>query len=527
MSDRNKPIENKEASELKFDRRDIVKGLATLPVLGIFYYKLWKKKALDSLKKQARLAELGVQKETPAVVKSNKPGELLRLGIIGYGGRGKALLRGAGFAQPEWVDDRYKTAQENKLDKGLETFLSQDDLNVVLTGVCDLFDKRAEEGIEASINDTRPGSGTRKLDTAKRYRDYRELLVSDEVDAVIIGAPDHWHAQIILDAVKAGKHVYCEKAMTRTIEEAHAVYKAVKNSGIVFQLGHQNRQIESHFKAKEIIDNQILGPVTLVQMTTNRNSPGGAWQYDIDPEGNPQTIDWGMFQKPSPNKIPFDAERFFRWRKWYDYGTGLAGDLLSHEFDAVNQIMDLGIPSSAVASGGIYYFKDGRDVPDVFQVAYEYPERDLTAIYSATLSSGKNRGRLFMGHDAYMEVGRGLTVTPDSGSTRYRSKIDEGLLSTALPLFTYTTGSKQIDGVTSATAKYFAERGLLYSYRGGKRVSSTHLHIADWIYCIRNGGEPQCNIDRGFEEAIACHMATKSYQEGRKVIWDPIKREVI
>jgi len=315
--------------------------------------------------------------------------------------------------------------------------------------------------------------------------------------------------------------------MTRTIEEAHAVYKAVTESEIVFQLGHQNRQIESHFKAKEIIDNGILGPITLVEMTTNRNSPSGAWQYTIDPEGSPETIDWEMFQKTAPNKVPFDAERFFRWRKWYDYGTGLAGDLLSHEYDAVNQIMDLGIPSSAIASGGIYYFKDGRDVPDVFQVAFEYPNRDLTAIYSATLASGKKRGRLFMGHDAYMEVGRGLTVTPDSNSTRYRSKIDEGLLSTALPLFTYTTGSKQIDGVTSATAKYFAERGLLYSYRGGKRVSSTHLHIADWINCIRNGGEPQCNIERGFEEAISCHMATKSYLEGRKVVWDPIKREVV
>jgi predicted dehydrogenase len=275
------------------------------------------------------------------------------------------------------------------------------------------------------------------------------------------------------------------------------------------------------------MDHDILGPITLVETTTNRNSPTGAWQYDIHEEGNENTIDWDLFQGPAPNKVPFSLERFFRWRCWYDYGTGLSGDLLSHEFDAVNQILEVGIPHSAVATGGIYYFKDGRDVPDVFQAAFEYPDRDLTMIYSATLANGKYRGQLYMGHDATMQVGSGLTITADRSSTRYEKKIDDDIIDPSLPMFTYRPGFRGIDAVTSATEEYFASRGLLFTYRGGRRVSAYHLHIAEWLDVIRNGGQVSCDIERGFEEAITCHMATRSFMEGRRVTWDPVNRRIV
>ena len=249
--------------------------------------------------------------------------------------------------------------------------------------------------------------------------------------------------------------------------------------------------------------------------------------YDIDEQGTPQTIDWDEFQRPSPHKVSFSPERFFRWRCWFDYGTGLSGDLLSHEYDAVNMILGVGIPKSCVASGGIYYFKDGRDVPDVFQVVYEYPDRDLTVMYSATLANGKDRGLTFMGHDASMRVGSTLTVDADYDSTRYEKKIKDGLIDPSLPMFTYQPGFKGIDAVTSATAEYFASRGLLYTYRAGRRVSAYHLHIAEWLDVIRNGGNTSCNIDRGFEEAITCHMATRSFLEGRKVEWDPVRERIV
>jgi len=536
--------------EPSFSRRDIIKGLATIPALALFLYNYIKKSALDSMRRLQVMSELGQSKKAPAVLKSRKKNELIRLGVIGYGWRGAAVAKGAGFASPEWVAKAREAVNENRLDKRLETYLSQEDLNLELAGVCDVFDTRREQGIATSTNDVRPG-GVVQSEPAKGYRNYQDLLASDDIDAVIIATPDHWHAKITLDAVRAGKHIYCEKCMTRTMSEAIDVYDAVKKSDLKFQLGHHSRASSSHEKAREMIENDILGQVTLVEVTTNRNSPGGAWVYPIqwnsiedvwqtyaskEQYATPKSLDWDMWQGPAPNRHPFNLERYFRWRCWYDYGTGLSGDLLSHDFDAVNQIMDLGIPKSASASGGIYYYtkerfpdliKEDRDVPDTFQAIFEYPDRGLTLVYSASLANSRHRGKVFMGHDATMEVGGGLTVTPDPQSTRYKSKIEEGIINTALPLFSYSPGSKDIDGITSATAKYFAQKGLVYTYRGGKRVDPTHLHVKDWLDCIRYGGEPKCNIEEGFEEAVACHMATQSYLEGRRVEWDPVKRKIV
>jgi len=537
------------SNEPRFNRRDIIRGLATIPALAVFLYSYMKKSALDSMRKLQVMSELNQRKKAPAVLKSSKPGELIRLGVIGYGWRGAQDLKAAGFASPEWVAKAREGVNRNRLDKRLETYLSQEDLNLALTGVCDVFDTRREQGIAASTNDVRPG-GAIQAEPAKEYRNYQDLLASDDIDAVIVTTPDHWHAQITIDALRAGKHVYCEKCMTRTMSEAIDVYDAVKKSGLKFQLGHHSRASASHEKAKEIIENNILGQVTLVEVTTNRNSPGGAWVYPIQWNSiedaylkysdarfaTPKTLDWNMWQGPAPNKHSFNLERYFRWRCWYDYGTGLSGDLLSHDFDAVNQIMDLGIPKSASASGGIYYYtkerfpdliKEDRDVPDTFQAVFEYPDRGLTLVYSASLANSRHRGKVFMGHDATMEVGSGLTVTPDPQSTRYKSKIEEGIINTALPLFSYSPGSKDIDGITSASAKYFAQKGLVYTYREGKRVDPTHLHVKDWLDCIRYGGEPKCNIEEGFEEAVACHMATESYLKGRTVEWDPVNKKLI
>jgi predicted dehydrogenase len=248
--------------------------------------------------------------------------------------------------------------------------------------------------------------------------------------------------------------------------------------------------------------------------------------YDIHPEGNPQTIDWEQFLGPAP-KVPFSLERFFRWRCWWDYGTGLGGDLLTHEYDAMNQILNLGIPASAVASGGVYFYKDGREVPDVFQAVYEYPDRDFTLMYSASLASDKQRGKMIMGHDGWMEIGDSIDIYPDAESTRYSKYLDDGTMSAEKSIYSYIPGRKNVDAVATATEKYFAKRGLLYTYRDGRRFDTTHLHVREWIDCIRTGQLTSCNIDQGFQEAITAHMATKALRENRKVFWDPDKKQVI
>lgn len=510
-------------------RRNLFKGLATLPVLGALGATAWAKKGAEDAKRKAIIDELGVSGDAPAIIDrltSRPPSDRINIGIIGFGGEGEALIRAAGFPRPEWVEERRQAQRENPRDRRLDEYLAHGDLNLELTAVCDLFDNRAEGAIAASQSDTRPG-GAPQGRGATRYARYTDMLEDPNVDAVLIATPDHWHAQMTIDAAAAGKHVYCEKCMTRTEEETLPMVEAVKQSGIKFQLGHQNRQLESHEKAREVYEKGILGPVTLIETTTNRNSPWGAWVWDIHEDGNPDTIDWAQFQEHAGSDVPFSLERFFRWRCWFDYGTGLAGDLLSHEYDAVNQIMRLGIPKSAVASGGVYFYKDGRDVPDTFQVAYEYPDRDLTLVYSATMANGRSRGKVFMGHDAAMEVGSGVRVLAEPESTRFADMIDQEVVDTDRPILTYRPGFKGLDAVTTATEEYFASRGLLFTYRGGQRVSTHWLHIKDWLDTIRFGGEPSCNIDRGFEEAITCHMATQSYLLGRKVEWDPVQQKIV
>jgi hypothetical protein len=159
------------------------------------------------------------------------------------------------------------------------------------------------------------------------------------------------------------------------------------------------------------------------------------------------------------------------------------------------------------------------------QTVFEYTDRGLTMLYSATLANQFNRSRKIMGHDATMEVGSTLTVTVDPQSDQYREKIDKGIIKPGEPFYTYVPG-RSVDAVTTATEKYFAERGLLYSFIGGKRYNTTFLHLKEWLQCIRTRATPSCNIDRGFEEAITAHMGTRAYLEGRRMYWDKEKEEI-
>jgi predicted dehydrogenase len=499
-----------KTNENNIGRRSFLKGLATVPFLGAFLVSYFEKNRHDNVLKEKILTEFKLNNgngDEPENVISSK-GQLIRLGIIGFGFRGEQLVRAAGYAHPDWIEEKDKAFQKNQKDTSLKEFYEQDNLNIEISGICDVFDIRTERGLLTSGNKN-----------VKRYKHYQDMLSSNEIDAVIIATPDHWHAQMGIDAANAGKHVYIEKCMTQTIEETFRLREAVRKSNVAFQLGHTGRQNITYQKAKKIIKDGVLGPVSIIEMPTNRNNPFAAWVWPIHKDASEKNIDWEQFTGPAP-KHPFSLERFFQWRRWWDYGTGMSGDLLTHEFDAINMIMELGIPASATASGGIYYWKDGRTVPDVFNVSFEYPERDLTLLYTGTLFNGDPRKKKFMGHDATMEVGGTLTVSVDAQSSKYKDLLEKEIIDPNVPLINYKPGQKNVDAVTSATEKYFADRGLSYTFRSGKRVNTTTLHIAEWLNVIRNGGTLSCNIDQGFEEAITAHMATLSYKEGRKVYWD-------
>ena len=536
--------EAKKASAI--GRRDVIKTLATVPVLGAIAYGLVKSRKVSVLDKDISDV-FKLSNKSAVFLQPVANGKQIRVGLIGFGIRGKQLMRALGFAEPSYIDTLIEAKKKNPDDTRYDAFLEQDDLNVVITGVCDIFDKYSEAAQLTGSNIHREGTTGKFGQAPKRYKTYQELLAADDIDAVVIAAPDHWHGTISAAAARAGKHVYCEKPMTWTVPETYMVRQTIKETGIVFQLGHQGRQTASYQKAEEIISNGLLGNVNLIQVCTNRNNPNGAWVYPIIEGSNPQTIDWKQFEG-DPERIKeyndymlsnklekyvgpderskFSLERFFRWRCWWDYSTGLSGDLLTHEYDAANQIMHVGIPHSATSSGGVYFFKDGRTVPDVLQTTFEWPDKNMTMLYSATLASSRNRGKVFMGHDASMEVADVLSLTADRDSERYAEKIKQGIIPTDKPFFTYVPGQSKVDAVTSATELYFAQRGLLYTYINGKRYDTTHLHMREWLECIRQGKTPSCNIDQAFEEAMTAHMGTRAYLEGRTMYWDKEKEEI-
>lgn len=513
---------------LTWSRRSMLKGLAGIPLIGGILWAGASKSLAGQKRRKSILESLNIRASSPPA-SGSMAGEPIRVGIVGYGGRGEHLCRVMGFASNTWLAEAKSAAEKNPKETRLKSFLEQENLNVKLTAVCDVFDIRAQLALDSFSLET---------NKIKRYRTHHEMIESGEVDAIVIATPDHWHAPISIDALNAGIHVYVEKPMTHTIAETYALREAATRSSAVFAVGHQHRQTQSFLTAQSAIDQNVLGHVSLVQTNTNRNDDNGAWQYDIHEQANPQTIDWDLFLGTAP-KIDFNKEHFFRWRKWWAYGSGLSGDLMTHDYDRINCVLKMGIPRAIMSSGGIYTHRDGRNVPDVMHINMEFPdfstgstqaagkEKGMTLVYSATLGNQFNRETLLMGHDASMELGNRITIYADPQSTKYRELIKDRKMDPSEPIYQYDPAAEGADGITSATSKYFADKGLLWTYREGKRVDSTYLHVREWLSCIRHGGKPSCGIQEGFEEAITAHMGGLSYKLGRRILWDPVAERIV
>ena len=524
MNKTNDKNEGKKGTSMK--RRTVLKALAGAPVVGLLGYEVLKEQKYDLNKQQAVIKELGLDSiEFPVsdYGQTHSSGELIRLGVIGFGTRATQLSKALGFMHP----DKIKTTAP----KSLNDWLQQEYLNVAITGVCDVFDLHAEEGLAIAQNDIRPGGKDAPKLPVKRYRTYQDMLADKDIDAVIVATPDHHHARIATAAAKAGKHVYCEKSVALHEDELKELYNTVKSSGVVFQLGHQIPQNIIFQQAREIVKKGILGKITLVETTTNRNTASGAWIRHLNADGSPKpgnekTIDWEQWLGDTPY-VPFSIDRYYNWTKWFAYDTGMIGQLFTHEFDAVNQLLHIGIPKSVVSSGGIYYWKDNREMADTLHCSFEYPNHDLTLLYSGSLASSRGRGRVFMGHDASMELGGSISINVDQNSTKYKEGIASGLIDTDAPMLSFNPGAGQVDAVTSASAKYYASRGLTTTTINGRAVDVTHLHLREWLNCIRKGGTPSANIEMAFQEGITCLMAHRSYVEKRRMEWDDVNRKIV
>ena len=271
---------------------------------------------------------------------------------------------------------------------------------VKLIGVCDLYSGRLDHAKEKY---------GKEIFTTKNYK---EILDRQDVDAVIIATSDHWHDRISIEAMNKGKHVYCEKPMVHKIEEAAAVIETQKKTGKVFQVGSQGVSSIVTAKAKEILESGTIGDLVLVETWNDRQGGSGAWQYSIPTDANAGTVDWENFLGDAP-KIPYDPVRFFRWRNYQDYGTGIAGDLFVHLFSTLHAVTSSKGPNRVYSTGGLRYWKDGRDVPDIMGALLDYPATDKHAAFNLQMrvnfvdGGGGGGGQRLVGTDGVIILSGG------------------------------------------------------------------------------------------------------------------------
>src|SRR5438270_79818 len=311
---------------------------------------------------------------TLAAARRLAPSDRVRFGMIGIGMQGNNLL-----------------GTSIRLD------------GVECAAACDLYDGRHTLAREI----VRPD-----LPVTRRYK---ELLDNKDIDCIVAAVPDHWHRQVVIDAVGPGQDVYCEKPMSHTPADGVAMVDAAKKSGRIVQIGSQRVSSQICAKAKDMIAQGMLGEMMLIEGWLGRNDPNGAWEYPPPPDLSPATLDWDTWQGTVTPKVAFNPLIFARWRCWKEYGTGVAGDLLVHLVSGMMFVLNWNeAPKRAMAMGGILRWKDGRNMPDVHASLYQYGE--IPVYMRLNLGSEMPETYRFQGSKGILELGEfGLTFTPQTG----------------------------------------------------------------------------------------------------------------
>ena len=360
-------------------------------------------------------------------------------------------------------------------------------------------------------------------------RDYRELLARPDIDAVIIATPDHWHATQAVDAMKAGKHVYCQKPMVQDPADGHKVIAAEKSTGKILQVGSQRVSSILYSRLREVIKEGKIGEIRMIEAFYDRNSALGAWQYLIPYDASPTTVDWDRFIGAAP-KRPFEPIRLFRWRNYRDYGTGIAGDLFVHLFSGIHYVMDSNGPERVFASGGTYFWNDGRDVPDLMIGLYDYAKTDKHAAHQITLrvnfeaGTGGGQSFRFVGTEGYitLDVGNGFTVhsipreaRPGFDLEPFPQAVRENFLAEYKKK--YPDQKPSADAMRPATS---------YSYKLPAGYNEQYAHHANFIDAIRNNRPVIEDATFGLRAAAPALLSNISYFEKRQVQWDPIAMKI-
>jgi predicted dehydrogenase len=415
---------------------------------------------------QARGTVRRADPHAPKTGRLLKEDETIGIGIIGRGGMGGGHLRE--------ILEREKRGEK-----------------VQVRGIADPYKRRQLRGqgeAQEIVN--------RNVDI---YFDYRKLLERDDIHGVVIATPDHWHAQCSIDAMLAGKDVYCQKPVTLTIEESLKVRDTALETGRVFQCGAQNCSDDWFWQARKFIKDGGIGEIIYAQADYSRNSGspenpmGGEWNYKIDPDAsdNPAAgeayIDWKQWLGPAP-KRPFSQHRFFQFRKYWDYSGGIATDLMYHYLAPLIIALDAKAPERAMAGGGIFVQHDDREVPDTFLVTLDFPD-DYSILMTSSMANSQGNPAMIRGHRA--------TIRPADG----------GMKVTAEPQF-----KDWFKGKYGAEEIFVAKEP-----RPG--------HMDKWLECMRTREETHCTAETAYRAMAGVKMACDSYRQEKFIFWDNEKEK--
>ena len=366
---------------------------------------------------------------------------------------------------------------------------------------CDLYDGRHDLAREIANSQTLP--------VTRRYQD---LLDNKQIDCVIAAVPDHWHKQIVVDALSAGKDVYCEKPMSHSPSDGVAMVSAQKKTGRIVQVGSQRVSSALLTKARELVHDGLLGDLMMVEGVLGRNDPNGAWEYPPPPDLSTANLDWNTWQGSVP-KVPFNPYIFARWRCWKEYGTGVAGDLLVHLMSGALYLLGLNEPPKrAMAMGGILRWKDGRNMPDVHNTIFEYG--NISIVMRLNLGTEIPEGYRFMGSKGLLEVSPDhLTFTSQPGKDEAPS---------------WYVGSFPKPLRDAYYAKWHADHDMQLAreqvvestvYKGAN-YNDVKPHLWNFFRSVKTRQPVMEDAVFGHHAALACHMANASYFNKSAVYWD-------